>query len=639
MRALAQSHRPGEVQRNKPPQQAAQQIPRTESASSRFAHDFTGVPAHSSLPFLETIQKSFGHHDLSDVRAERSRDAWSMGAEAFTRGSEVSFARTPTLHTAAHEAAHVVQQRAGVTTSGENDVYERQADAVADRVTRGQSSEDLLAGNPRVANPSPVTQLRRIPPNVRALLTSSTGGKGQNFDANMEGVVRLIQQALDELTPVERKRVDTAALGGLTQAAFDALSLLERRSRYSEAILKEFPGLELGDPKLIDSGARPLTTDAANVTKVVGEADKLFTDIASGARDTWLKDVFGAGSIATAKTRYAAARTRMHTLHLLDRIVTDRSGYSEEVSQGGLTDSPGGAPGTIQKIRVEKDVIDSPLKKSSAATLLHESMHAGNASVGDQYDGFDTEIEANKVGIASCYEVVAWRILDKTNPMAFFDSVTGTFKVFIPAGTTVGGVTAPALTKVEQGAKAARELYREAWTTGLNLHPFYVQVFNKPTDWTLVGANPDFPAKKYDNSLPYWSKVQRLTIHKKTAIDPTSADKAKHPVSQIDLALSETVNRKLAAGMFMTGPLQKEPDILAFETANATAPELAPAILSPVHADVTKERDFLLKLTTRHKDVNPITGNVARDLRVVKELGLLSWGSVLDARNPSTFAD
>jgi hypothetical protein len=452
----------------------------------------------------------------------------------------------------------------------------------------------------------------------------------------MEGTVRLIRQALDELAPADRKKVDATALGGLTQKAFDALSLRERRSRYAEAIRKEFADLEFGDPNLIDSGARPLTTDAANITKVVGAADKLFTDIASGARDAWLTDVFGAANIAKAKTNYDNARTRMNTLHVLDRIVTDRSGYNEEVSLSGLTDPPGTVD---QKIRLEKSVIDSPLDNDSVATLLHEAMHAGNASIEDQYVGFDTAEEKDKLTYASCYEVVAWRILDKTNPMAFFDSVAGKFKVFVPAGTTIGATSAPALTTIEKGAKAASEMYREAWTIGLNLHPFYVQVFKKPTDWTLVGANPTFPTKRYDNSLPYWSKVQRLTIHKKTAIDPTSADEAKHPVSQIDVALSEGVQRKLAAGMYKLDPLQKDADILAFETANATPAELAPAALTPIHADVTKERDFILKLTTRHADVNPITGNVARDVRVVKELGSLSFGTILDARNPTTFAD
>ena len=53
------------------------------------------------------------------------------------------------MHTAAHEAAHVVQQRAGVQLRGElddgrGDPYEHHADAVADKVVRGESAEALL---------------------------------------------------------------------------------------------------------------------------------------------------------------------------------------------------------------------------------------------------------------------------------------------------------------------------------------------------------------------------------------------------------------------------------------------------------------------------------------------------------------
>jgi hypothetical protein len=64
------------------------------------------------------------------------------------RGTTSRFAGTPSLHTAAHEAAHVVQQRGGVQLKGgvgeTDDPYERHADAVADRVTKGDSAADLL---------------------------------------------------------------------------------------------------------------------------------------------------------------------------------------------------------------------------------------------------------------------------------------------------------------------------------------------------------------------------------------------------------------------------------------------------------------------------------------------------------------
>ncbi len=105
-----------------------------------------------ALPFLDKIQKSFGAHDLSGVRAHiggKAADAaTAIGASAFATGSDVAFASAPDVHTAAHEAAHVVQQRAGVQLLGgvgeAGDKYERQADAVAEAVERGESAEGLL---------------------------------------------------------------------------------------------------------------------------------------------------------------------------------------------------------------------------------------------------------------------------------------------------------------------------------------------------------------------------------------------------------------------------------------------------------------------------------------------------------------
>jgi hypothetical protein len=641
---------------------APQFIPEREAAAPAERVPYASQ-AGRPLPFLDIIQRSFGRHDLSHIQAHTDSGgaarAWAIGAEAFVQGPAVTFLRTPSLHTAAHEAAHVIQQRAGVDVPGgvgrEGDEYERHADEVADRVARGQSSEALLDAPPDAggsgldtergsgaaqdaASRPPVVQMRRIPPNVRALLTAVGGGKGANFFANEEGALRLIDRAMEELAPTDRAKVQTARLGGLTEAQFNALPRLERRSRWAEAIIAQFPDLELGDPKLIDTGARPATSDAANITKLVNNANnKIFNSIASGARDTWLTQVFGAGSVAAAKAKYANAKTSMNALQGTNSIVTDRSGYSEEVSLGGLTDPPG-TPNQV--IRLEKSAIDDPDKNDSVATLVHESMHAGNADIGDKYVGFDTDSDANKLTFASCFEVVAWRILDPTNSLAFaIDPLATppTFKTFIPAGTTVGGVTAPALTKAEEGSKAAGDLFREAWTTGLNLHPFYVHLFKKPTDWTVPQA--DFGGNHFNNSLPFWSKVQKLTIHDKTTIDPASPDEAKHPVSQIDIALSEGLTRRLAHGMDVLDPLQKQPDILAFENANSSAAERSGPFPGGAHTNADAERDFLLKLTVRHPTVKPMTGTEARDLRVVRQMGTLIWGTVLDPRNPSAFPD
>jgi hypothetical protein len=108
--------------------------------------------ASEPLPHLDAIQRSFGRHDVSRIEAHTGGDAQvgarAMGAEAFAVGDHVAFAGAPDLHTAAHEAAHVVQQRGGVQLKGgvgeEGDTYERHADAVAERVVAGQSAEALL---------------------------------------------------------------------------------------------------------------------------------------------------------------------------------------------------------------------------------------------------------------------------------------------------------------------------------------------------------------------------------------------------------------------------------------------------------------------------------------------------------------
>ena len=105
------------------------------------------------LPHLGKIQKSFGKHNVTQAQAytgpKAASAAKSMGAEAYTTRNKVAFARSnPSLHTTAHEAAHLVQQGSGIKLKGgvgqKGDPYERHADAVADRVVQGKSAESLL---------------------------------------------------------------------------------------------------------------------------------------------------------------------------------------------------------------------------------------------------------------------------------------------------------------------------------------------------------------------------------------------------------------------------------------------------------------------------------------------------------------
>ncbi|MEZ4367580.1 MAG: DUF4157 domain-containing protein [Kofleriaceae bacterium] len=103
------------------------------------------------------MQAAFGRHDLGGVSAHvggaAATASAALGARAYAHGDAVAFASAPDLHTAAHEAAHVIQQRGGVQLKGDvgqaGDAYEAHADQVADLVVAGRSAEatlDRMAG-------------------------------------------------------------------------------------------------------------------------------------------------------------------------------------------------------------------------------------------------------------------------------------------------------------------------------------------------------------------------------------------------------------------------------------------------------------------------------------------------------------
>ena len=108
--------------------------------------------ASTPLPHFDRIQTAFGRHDISDIRTRVGGAAHSasreMGARAFASGSRIGFRSSPGVRLAAHEAAHVVQQRDGLSLPDNigrpGDHYERHADRVADVVASGRSAEVVL---------------------------------------------------------------------------------------------------------------------------------------------------------------------------------------------------------------------------------------------------------------------------------------------------------------------------------------------------------------------------------------------------------------------------------------------------------------------------------------------------------------
>jgi hypothetical protein len=148
-----------------------------------------------------------------------------MGAEAFATGHHVAFAGAPGLHTAAHEAAHVVQQAAGVHLAGgvgqAGDAYERHADAVADRVVRGESAEALLddmvgrggAGGPAAVQHKLVPGPNTSPQNLQALMSflNTMCFGAYHFGVGTDGSITIAQgdfKQLSGLPPKMAQKID-----------------------------------------------------------------------------------------------------------------------------------------------------------------------------------------------------------------------------------------------------------------------------------------------------------------------------------------------------------------------------------------------------------------------------------------------
>jgi len=169
---------------------------RKRAGSDSFVHKAAahGVAgAGGKLPHLDKIQQSFGSHDVSDVKAavggQAKEASEAMGAEAYASGDKVAFKGSPDLHTAAHEAAHVVQQRSGVSLTGgvgkEGDKYEQHADAVADAVVAGRSAEALLDS---VTGDAPGVQQKAV---QRSASGAASDFLGKGYFAQADGMAEL----------------------------------------------------------------------------------------------------------------------------------------------------------------------------------------------------------------------------------------------------------------------------------------------------------------------------------------------------------------------------------------------------------------------------------------------------------------
>jgi hypothetical protein len=122
---------------------------------------------------------------------------------------------------------------------------------------------------------------------------------------------------------------------------------------------------------------------------------------------------------------------------------------------------------------------------------------------------------------------------------------------------------------------------------------------------------------RFSTTLPFWSKVEMLTIHSRSSsINPVAGSPAANPVTLIDISLSEGLTRKIIQGM--RGVPRTPAAALTFEQTHATLAQRTAAQASAVVEAALLKRLVLREVT------HEITGGVERDVQVLERMALTS---------------
>ena len=239
----------------------------------------------------QTLEPNFGY-DLSTIRihadAEADRLASSVGARAFTSGSDIFFRRgayqpssSRGLHLLAHEATHVMQQKAGdvpgtpqeggVWVSDPSDEFERSAHRTADRLI-AQVGSPMSTQNAGVeASPQQESAAGSVMPAAQtAAVQRSTSGSRITIQRAPSGSAAYVGGGTDETQTVEtylpNREGGNVAIGEagfsramLTQVPQDAAALGDlsvTRDLQVKNVVPDLTALEKGKKQRGDDIAR-----------------------------------------------------------------------------------------------------------------------------------------------------------------------------------------------------------------------------------------------------------------------------------------------------------------------------------------------------------------------------------------------
>ena len=365
----------------------------------------TATPT-TRLPYADQIQRAFGPHDVSGIRAHVGADAAAsareIGARAYATGDHVVLGDGADLHTIAHEAAHVVQQRQGVHLSGGigavGDVYEQQADAVADAVVAGRDTAPLLGLATRAAAAAAAPVQRKIAFEVVEKAFSLEEMK--QFAAWTAEWLELVMEVTREKDKIDDKLVREAEeiiLEGV--ASPDHLRAL--LANHKKRALQHAQAQDSKEPT--DEKAKPGAQAEGGAKQPALDKHTLNAWILQSPAGPYVKDRAGVEDLAVLGPK--PFNQRMVAESYENDLKPDEDSPGEDCTWRLLIINAaiaGGEEGFAERGRRGRIVVRSG---SPPQIALHEAVHAfGNpafrATLGDLLDEGTTELIAQWIAVA-----------------------------------------------------------------------------------------------------------------------------------------------------------------------------------------------------------------------------------------------
>jgi hypothetical protein len=600
-----------------------------------------GVPTHANPvepaqgfglpPALRNGLESLSGLAMDDVRVHRdSPEPARLGALAYARGSDIHLGPGQERHLP-HEAWHVVQQKQGRVAAtaqmkdealNDDAGLEEEADRMGAMLDRQAPSPDraMHAGRARADAPlvsrasiGPIVQRRRIPA-LADLKKNLMEGSG----AAKAGTARLLARAWASLTKQQQANIHAnqkrltwtseTELRGVLEASPN-----EQLFDFAASLLAVDPKLALGDPARMETDPPVYERQYLERRAIILKAKEAFEAIRRGKLDTDIADIFGKENIDSAKNKIYCAEDKLLALEDDNNIKVDNSNWTAETFVGGNTNK--------DRILLAQGFVKNPTTLS-VTILFHECMHAGNPDVIDHgyvgTSGFTQRNTKIKLTNAAHYQVLANR---------YFGLADGAYAKQSFTPTPDEALSPNAQVKLD-----ATETLRSAWQASTDLLQLFMKAHLAPGNWNapLKSQIPEAAADAtFANTLPYWSKVEMLTLHARLPGISAEAGRAIEPVTLVDIALSEGLARLL----------WRASEVVP-EAAAGLDPPKQPGAGTGSKAASREDRATALVGLALAKVGSDLTGDPLRDARTVAELakaGREGLSYYLTVRKPDDF--